>query len=117
MDYLEYSNFLGSVEFDKKNHCLKGSVQGLREKSLNYEGQSLKELEQNFKNVVEKYLSDCYDNKKKPKKSYGGPLNVRLGPDLHSRIAYIAERTDRTLNSIIKEAVERFLHEYEYRNM
>lgn len=115
MDYLEYDNYLGSVEFDKKEHCLKGRVQGLREESLNYKGQTLEELEKSFKEAVNKYVTKCLNDDQKPKKSYGGPLNVRLGPDLHGRAAAMAERMDRTLNSIIKEAVEMFLYEHEHR--
>ena len=115
MAYLEYRDFLGSVELDDKAHRLKGRVQGLREDALNYSGFSLAELEQNFHAAVEKYIERCEKAGEKPKKSYGGPLNVRLGPDLHSRAAAMAERLDRTINSFIKEAVEMTLFKYEKR--
>lgn len=115
MAYLEYREFLGSVELDDKCHRLKGRVQGLREDSLNYSGFSLEELEQNFHMAVNNYIERCEKNGEKPKKSYGGPLNVRLGPDLHSRAVAMAEKLDRTLNSFIKEAVERALYDYEKR--
>lgn len=115
MAYLEYKDFLGSVEYDDRCHSLIGRVQGLREKSLSYSGSTLAELEQNFHRSVEKYIESCERMGEKPKKSYGGPLNVRLGPDLHSRAVAMAEKLDRTLNSFIKEAVERALYDYETR--
>ena len=115
MSYLSYQDYLGSVEFDEKGHQLRGRVQGLREDTLNYTGKSLEELERNFHRAVERYLADCAERGKKPKKSYGGPLNVRLGPDLHSHAAAMAERLDRTINSFIKEAVEMALYKYEER--
>jgi len=115
MAYLSYYNYLGSVEFDEKDHQLKGYVQGLREETLTYTGKSLEELERNFRIVVERYLQDCARKKETPKKSYGGSLNVRLGPDLHSRAAAMAEKLDCTINSFIKEAVRRILDDYERR--
>ena len=113
MDYLIYKNYFGSVEFDQKAHCLKGRVQGLREESLNYKGQSLDELERNFQNAVDNYIESCYQKKETPKKSYGGPLNIRLGPDLHGRAAYVAEQLGITINAFIKEAVARYLDRYD----
>ena len=113
MDYLVFENYFGSVEYDQKEHCLKGRVQGLREESLNYKGQSLAELEENFHKAVNSYISRCLRNDETPKKSYGGPLNVRLGPDLHGRAAYVAEKLGITINAFIKVAVARHLERYE----
>ena len=69
MAYLSYYNYLGSVEFDEKDHQLKGYVQGLREETLTYTGKSLEELERNFRIVVERYLQDCARKKETPKKA------------------------------------------------
>lgn len=113
MDYLIYKNYFGSVEFDQKSHSLKGRVQGLREESLNYNGQSLAELERNFQNAVDYYIERCHKKQETPKKSYGGALNIRLGPDLHGRAAYIAEQLGITINALIKEAVTRHLSQYD----
>lgn len=62
MGYLKYEGYLGSVEYDEKNKCLYGHVQGMRDVSLNYKGISVTELEKNFKKAIDKYIEKC--NKK-----------------------------------------------------
>lgn len=113
MGYLKYQGYMGSVEYDEKEGCLYGHVQGMRDELLNYNGKSVAELEKKFKNAVDKYLVKCQKKGENPKRPYNGPLNVRLGPDLHCRAAMMAEKMGRTMNSLIKESVETLLEKYE----
>ena len=104
---------MGSVEFNEKEGCLQGHVQGMRDELLYYKGKSVAELEKKFKNAIDKYLLKCQKKDESPKRPYNGALNVRLGPDLHGRAALMAEYMGRTINSLIKESVETFLEKYE----
>lgn len=113
MGYLRYQGYMGSVEFNEKEGCLQGHVQGMRDELLNYKGKSVAELEKKFKNAIDKYLLKCQKKGEAAKRPYNGPLNVRLGPDLHFRAAMMAEKMGRTINSLIKESVETFLEKYE----
>lgn len=113
MGYLRYEGYMGSVEYDEKDGCLHGQVQGMRDELLNYKGKSVAELEKKFKNGVDKYLAKCQKKDEDPKRPYNGSLNVRLGPDLHFRAAKMAERTGITINAFIKEAVAKLLEQYE----
>ena len=113
MGYLRYKDYMGSVEYDEKEGCLYGHVQGMRDELLNYKGKSLAELEKKFTTAIDKYLAKCQKKGEAAKRPYNGPLNVRLGPDLHFRAAMMAEKMGRTINSLIKESVETFLEKYE----
>lgn len=113
MGYLRYQGYMGSVEFNEKEGCLQGHVQGMRDELLNYKGKSVAELENKFKNAIDRYLLKCQKKDESPKRPYNGSLNVRLGPDLHGRAALMAEYMGRTINSLIKESVETFLEKYE----
>lgn len=113
MGYFRYEGYMGSVEYNEKDGCLQGQVQGMRDELLNYKGKSVFELEKQFKNAVDKYLAKCQKKGIDPKRPYNGSLNVRLGPDLHFRAAMMAESMDRTINSFIKEAVTMLLERYE----
>ena len=104
---------MGSVEFDEKEDCLYGHVQGMRDVLLNYKGKSVAELEKKFKNAVDKYIEKCQKKGEEPKRPYNGPLNVRLGPDLHGRAALMAETMGLTINALIKKAVAQLLEQYE----
>ena len=113
MGYLRYEGYMGSVEYDEKEGCLYGHVQGMRDMVLNYKGKSVTDLERKFKSAIDKYLANCKKKGEEPKRLYNGPLNVRLGPDLHFRAAKMAERTGITINAFIKEAVAKLLEQYE----
>lgn len=47
---LSYKNYNGTVEYSKEDSCLFGKVVGIKS-LLSYEGDSVKELEQDFQNV------------------------------------------------------------------
>ena len=57
-DLLFYKNYNGTVEYSKEDDCLFGKVVGIKS-LLSYEGNSVRELEQDFKNVIDDYLKDC----------------------------------------------------------
>ena len=84
----------------------------MRDELLNYRGKSVAELEKKFKSGIDKYLAKCKKRDVEPKRPYNGPLNVRLGPDLHFRAAMTAEWKGTTINAFIKEAVEDLLEKY-----
>lgn len=42
-----------------------------------------------------------------PHKSYSGSLNVRLTPDIHSRVAVLAKQAGISINAFIRNAVEK----------
>ena len=50
---------------------------------------------------------NCAEEGIEPHKSYSGSLNVRLTPDIHSRVAYLAKQAGVSINSFIRTAVEK----------
>jgi predicted HicB family RNase H-like nuclease len=52
-----------------------------------YEAADAKGLKKAFEEAVLDYLSMCRDQKIEPEKPFKGSLNVRLGPQLHRRVA------------------------------
>ena len=55
---MEYKGFSGSIEFSKTDCCFFGKVLGIPA-MLSYEGSSTIELESDFHEVVEDYLTLC----------------------------------------------------------
>lgn len=47
-DLLSYKNYNGTVEYSREDNCLFGKVVGIKS-LLSYEGNSVQELEQDFK--------------------------------------------------------------------
>lgn len=105
MNTLQYKGFLGSVEFSEADGVFFGKIEGINA-LVNFEGESVKELTDAFHEAVEDYLVFCEEEGIEPHKSYSGALNVRLTPDIHSRVAALAKQTGVSINAFIRKAVE-----------
>ena len=73
---LSYKNYNGTVEYSKEYNCLFGKVIGIKS-SLSYEGDSIKELEQNFQNVIDNYLEDCKEREVEPDQPYRKAIKAK----------------------------------------
>lgn len=101
---LSYKNYNGTVEYSKEDNCLFGKVIGIKS-LLSYEGDSVKELEEDFQNVIDTYLEDCEERNIEPEKPYKGTFNVRISPELHRNIAVYAIEHGKSLNAVVEEAI------------
>lgn len=101
---LSYKNYNGTVEYSKEDSCIFGKVIGIKS-LLSYEGDSVQELEQNFKNVIDEYLQDCEKRNVQPEQPYKGIFNVRISPELHRNIAIYAIENGKSLNAAVEEAI------------
>ncbi|MCM1191354.1 MAG: type II toxin-antitoxin system HicB family antitoxin [Butyrivibrio sp.] len=101
---LSYRNYNGTVEYSKEDNCLFGKVVGIRS-LLSYEGGSVKELEQDFQNVIDEYMEDCRERNVQPEQPYKGTFNVRISPELHRNIAVYAIEHGKSLNAAVEEAI------------
>ena len=105
MNTMHYKGFLGSVEFSEADGVFFGKIEGINA-LVNFEGESVKELTDAFHEAVEDYLVFCEEEGIEPHKTYSGALNVRLTPDIHSRVASLAKQTGVSINAFIRKAVE-----------
>ena len=107
---IEYKGYIGSVEFSERDGVFYGKVQGIRS-LISYEGTNAAELISDFHGAVDDYLEMCLQLGKSPSKTYNGIFNVRVSPDLHRRISYMAKKHGVTLNAYVNEALEYSLNE------
>lgn len=101
---LSYKNYNGTVEYSREDRCLFGKVVGIKS-LLSYEGESVQELEQDFKNAIDEYLKDCKERNVQPEQPYKGTFNVRISPELHRNIAVYAIEHGKSLNATVEEAI------------
>lgn len=105
---LSYKKYNGTVEYSKDDGCLFGKVLGIKS-LLSYEGYCIKELEQDFQNVIDEYLEDCKERNVEPEQPYKGTFNVRISPELHRSIAIYAMEHDKSLNAVVEEAIAKYV--------
>lgn len=69
--------------------------------------ESVKELTDAFHEAVDNYIEYCKEEGIEPHKSYSGSLNIRISPEVHSKIAILAKQAGISINAFIKSAVEK----------
>lgn len=104
MKYLTYKGYSGSIEYSHEDNLLFGKVLGIRS-LLSYEGQTGKDLEQDFRLSIENYLSDCEKGGIVPEKAFKGSFNVRIPTELHRKAALLAMESKMSLNSFVSESI------------
>ena len=103
-NYLEYKNYIGTVEFSAEDKVFWGKIHGIND-LVTFEGASVLELEGAFKDSVEDYLETCITLNKIPDKVFKGSFNVRLPGNLHRNAALLATRKGLNINEIVKIAL------------
>ena len=100
-----YKGYEGIAEFDEEAHIFSGEVIGLKN-VITFQGESVEELEQSFRDSVDDYLAWCEEDGVEPEKPYSGNFLVRFTPDLHRRIAAAAAKNKMSINKYMQKAAE-----------
>lgn len=106
MNTIKYKGFIGSVAFSEEDNVFFGKIEGINS-LVNFEGDSVKELVASFHEAVDDYIAYCEEEGIQPHKSYSGTLNVRISPDTHSKIAFLASMEGISINAFIRQALDR----------
>jgi predicted HicB family RNase H-like nuclease len=98
---MKYKGYTGIVELDEESQVLSGRVIGLRD-VVTFEGDSVGEVMQAFRDSVDDYLEFCAERGESPEKPYSGQFVLRLDPALHRKLANAAEEETTSLNALIE---------------
>lgn len=105
-DFMSYKDYYGSVHFDEHDLIFHGKIEFIRA-LVSYEATNAVGLKKAFQEAVDDYLEICQKQKIKPEVSFKGSLNVRLGSELHRRIAIAATQHHLSINKYIVEQLSR----------
>lgn len=72
---IHYKDYIDSVEFSEEDGIFYGKVLGIRS-LISYEGESAKELLDDFHGAVDDYLETCKAEGKEPETALKGSFNV-----------------------------------------
>ena len=102
---MEHKGYIGTVEFDTEAGIFHGEVINVRD-VITFEGSSVEELNQAFKDSVADYLEFCAARGEEPAKPFSGKFVVRLPPELHRKAFIKARLSNKSLNGWVNEVVE-----------
>src|SRR5690606_31992006 len=87
---------------------------------VTYEADSVQNLKSEFIAAVEDYLEFCKSQGLEPDKPFSGVFQVRVGSHLHKGVVQRATREGKSINEIVREALDNFLsgkHEIVHREV
>ena len=105
---LEYKGYFGSIEYSDEDEVLHGRLEFIRD-LVTYEATDAKGLKQAFQEAVDDYLGFCQQQGRRPDVPLKGSFNIRPGRDLHRRAMIFARRKGLNLNTVVSEALRRYL--------
>lgn len=103
---MEYKGYHGTIQIDEESGLLHGEVVGLRD-VVTFQGYTVEEARQAFRESIDDYLDFCEQRGEEPEKPFSGKFNVRLSPELHRLLVIQARKAGMSLNSFIRELLQR----------
>lgn len=106
---MKYKGYQGTVTYDDEVKIFHGEVIGLKD-VITFQGTSVKELEQAFKDSIDDYLEFCERKKRAPEKPFSGNLMLRIPPEIHKEATIEAKYRGISLNAFLTEVISKEIH-------
>ena len=103
---IEYKGYLGTFEFDPEMDAFHGRVLNTND-VISFYGVSVAELRREMRKSIDEYLAFCREQGREPEEPFSGNLQIHTPPDLHRRIALEAARSHVSLDTYVREVLEK----------
>lgn len=97
---LKYKGYTGSVVYDDEARIFHGEVVAIRA-VITFQGSTVDEIEQSFKDSIDDYLDWCKKREKEPERACSGKINLRIPPDMYANVVAKAMQEGVSINSYI----------------
>ncbi len=74
---LKYKGYTGYVVYDDEAHLFHGEVAAIKA-VITFQGTTVTEIENAFKDSIDDYLDWCKERGKEPEKPHSGKFNLRM---------------------------------------
>lgn len=101
---MKYKGYTAIAEFDAEDRIFVGRVMDTCD-VIAFDGQTVDELENLFKTVVDDYLADCQRVGKPPDRPCSGRFNLRIAPELHRKAYLQAQIEGISLNTLVERVL------------
>ncbi len=106
MNAMMYNGYAARVEYDAEDRIFTGRLAGIDD-IVTFHGESVKELETEFKTAVDGYLDMSERAGKPAQKPYSGRVMLRVPSEIHAAAAVAAEASGKSLNQWATEVLRR----------
>ena len=105
MNMMTLDGFSAKIEFDAELDVFRGEILGLNG-GADFYGKNPKELRTEFKKSLQVFLAVCHEKGIEPRRNYSGKFNLRISPDLHEKLAIVAQAEGKSINTLAQEALQ-----------
>ena len=106
MNIMTLDGYNAKIEYDAELDVFRGEILGLSG-GADFYGKNPQELREEFQISLRVFLDVCKEKKIEPRRNYSGKFNLRIPPDLHERLAIVAQAEGKSINSLAQEALQK----------
>ncbi len=110
MNIMTVDNYHAKIEYDAEIDMFRGEILGLNG-GADFYGRTPDELRAEFRNSLKVFLEVCKEKGILPRRNYSGKFNIRMSPELHERLAVIAEAEGKSLSLLAREALQNIVQQ------
>ena len=104
MNMMTLDGYHAKIEYDAELDLFRGEILGLTG-GADFYGKNPKELRAQFKKSLQVFLEVCREKDIEPRRNYSGKFNLRIPPDLHEKLAIVAQAEGKSINTLAQEAL------------
>ena len=104
MNVMTVDSYQAKIEYDPEADLFRGEILGLTG-GADFYGRNPKELRAEFRKSLEVFLAVCKEKGIEPRRSFSGKFNLRIPPELHEKLAIVAQAEGKSINALAQEAL------------
>jgi predicted HicB family RNase H-like nuclease len=102
MSTMNYKGYAARIEYSDEDDCFVGHIAGIND-VIGFHADTVAKLHKAFEEAVDDYLETCKKAGRSPQKPYSGNIMLRIPPELHAKVAMLAQAHGKSLNSWMTE--------------
>ena len=104
MNLMSVDGYQAKIVYDQDIDLFRGEILGLSG-GADFFGKNPKELRAEFRKSLQVFLDVCREKGIEPRRHYSGKFNLRITPELHERLAIVAQAQGKSINAVAQEAL------------
>lgn len=97
MSTMTFKGYAAKIEYSDEDACFIGHIASIKD-VIGFHAETVKELRAAFEEAVDDYLDTCEKLGRAPQKPYSGKLMLRVPPEIHARVAMMAQAHGLSIN-------------------
>ena len=106
MSIMTVDGYQAKIEYDPELDQFRGEILGLSG-GADFYGKNPRELRSEFKKSLQVFLEVCAEKGIEPRRNFSGKFNLRISPELHERLAIVAQAEGKSINLVAQEALQK----------